>query len=709
MNLVLMGDSVHLRGSLVVLAGLFVAASSLTSPVFSQSGIASRSPLSIMPLPAQATPREGAFLLNDGIDVVFRGYREPRLEHARERFFKTLQSETGIRRWPESKDAPRLTVETKAASAAVQQLGEDESYRLDVSTAGVHLTAANPLGVLRGLQTFLQMVHATPKGFVVDSVLIEDKPRFPWRGLMIDSGRHFMPVEIIRQNLDAMEAVKLNVLHWHVSEDQGTRIESKLFPKLTGMGSDGLFYSQQDVRDIIAYARDRGIRVMPEFEMPSHANALYVGYPELADGVGPYHLKRKFGEKWVRERKPSEDSSMDPTQESTYAFLDAFLGEMGALFPDAYLHVGGDAEDAVTEWATNPRIQQYMREHNYKDSTALQLYFTGRLQRIVRKHYKTMVGWDEVLQPDTPKDVVIQSWRGLDSLGTAVKRGNRAILSWGYYLDLNEPASRHYAVDPLVGPTESLSKEEQSRILGGETAMWTEYISPETIDGRIWPRAAVVAERLWSPQQDNDMESMYVRLLRLAQFLTYGGLPFQGTRELTYQRLVGNADPSSLKVLAALVEPPKGFPRETNREYTVYTPLNHLSDVIPAEADRAREFRKLAERISSHTASAADFGEARQSLMVWRDNDAALRPILEQSALTAELVPLSHNLSEIAEIGLGALGVLESGKGLDTAVRDRDLSALKTLGAPVAELTDMVVPGVEMLVKASAVNRAGTD
>ncbi|MDW5265501.1 MAG: family 20 glycosylhydrolase [Edaphobacter sp.] len=165
------------------------------------------------------------------------------------------------------------------------------------------------------------------------------------------------------------------------------------------MGSDGQFYTQDEIRGIIAYARDRGIRVMPEFEMPSHANSLCVGYPELADGKGPYHLKRKFGEKWGRERKPSEDSSMDPTRESTYRFLDRFLGEMGALFPDAYLHVGGGAEDAVTEWATNPHIQQYMREHGFKDSTALQVYFTSRLQKIVAKHHKIMVGWDEVLQP----------------------------------------------------------------------------------------------------------------------------------------------------------------------------------------------------------------------------------------------------------------------------------------------------------------------
>ncbi len=660
--------------------------------------------LNIMPLPLHATPGIGEFVLDPGFDIVFTGYTEPRLDRASQRFLDTLKSSTGLRRWPPAapgEQRPQFVIHTLAASAPVQQLGEDESYHLEVTPSKVLLSAPNPLGILRGLQTFLQLVHPTPRGFAVQSITIDDQPRFPWRGLMIDSGRHFIPLDVIRQNLDAMEAVKLNILHWHVSEDQGFRIESKLYPKLTGLGSDGQFYTQDEVRGIIQYARDRGIRVMPEFEMPSHANSLYVGYPELADGKGPYHLKRKFGEKWGRVRKPSEDSSMDPTRESTYLFLDRFLGEMATLFPDAYLHVGGDAEDAVTEWSTNPRIQQYMHAHGFKDSTALQVYFTGRLQKIVAKHHKTMVGWDEVLQPNTPKDVVIQSWRGLDSLATAVKRGNRGILSWGYYLDLNEPASRHYSVDPLQGAISHLTPQQQSSVLGGETAMWTEYVSPETIDGRIWPRAAVVAERLWSPQNVTNLDSMYSRLPILVQYLTYRGLPYKATREITYQRMVGNADPTSLKVLAAVVEPPKGFPREGDRAYTVFTPLNHLSDVIPAEADRAREFRNLATRIAAGSATPADLAQARQWLTLWRDNDAALEPVLPQSPLTAELAPISRNLSQAATIGLHALDSIEHHTPESPSTQTADLATLKSISPSIAELTDMVIPGVETLVQAA--------
>lgn len=669
---------------------------------WAQVATPARSQLSVMPLPMHATLGNGQFVLDGGFDMIFTGYKEPRLERAKQRFFETLMSSTGLRRWaPSSEKLPQFVVETKAASAPVQQLGEDESYRLEVTPSHVFLSAPNPLGVLHGLQTFLQMVHLTPQGFAVSSVVIEDKPRFPWRGLMIDSGRHFIPLDVIRQNLDAMEAVKLNLLHWHLSDDQGFRVESKLYPKLQGMGSDGQFYTQDEIRGIIAYARDRGIRVMPEFEMPSHANSLYVGYPELADGKGPYQLKRKFGEKWGRERKPSEDSSMDPTRESTYIFLDRLLGEMGALFPDAYLHVGGDAEDAVTEWATNPHIQQYMREHGFKDSTALQVYFTSRLQKIVAKHHKIMIGWDEVLQPNTSKDVVIQSWRGLESLAVAVGRGNHGILSWGYYLDLNEPASRHYSVDPLQGAIGKLTPQQQALVLGGETAMWTEYVTPETIDGRIWPRAAAVAERLWSPQSDTDIDSMYSRLAILSQYLTYRGLPYKAMRELSFQRMVGDADVAPLQALARVVEPPQGFPREGDRTYTVFTPLNHLSDVIPAEADQARDFRNLASRIAAGNATPAELQLTRQWLELWRDNDAALEPLLPQSPLTAELEPVSKNLNRAAQIGLQALDSLEQHRPTTHSIQNANLASLKDMQKPIAELTLSIVHGVETLVRAA--------
>jgi hexosaminidase len=688
--------------SLAAIPLLLLAHRSFSQSPAPQAGILPPSALNMMPLPAHATQSTGSFLIDDGFHISFTGYTEPRMERARDRFMITLGHETGILRWsPQAASRAAFVVDIKGPSAAVQQVGEDESYHLEVTPDHVLLRAANPLGALHGLQTFLQAVHTTPVGFVVSKMTIDDAPRFPWRGLMIDSGRHFMPPAIIKQNLDAMEAVKLNVLHWHVSEDQGFRIESKVFPKLQGMGSDGMFYTQDQVRDIVAYARDRGIRVYPEFEMPSHAGSFYVGYPELADGTGPYHLKRKFGEKWGRPRKAAEESSMDPTRDTTYAFLDKLVTEMATLFPDPYWHIGGDSEDAMTEWKTNPHIQQYMQAHGMKDTTELQAYFTLRLANILARHGKTPIGWDEVLQANTPKQIMIQSWRGLDSLATAARSGHRAILSWGYYLDLNEPASRHYTVDPLDQPIDALSPQQQAMILGGETAMWTEYVSPETIDGRIWPRAAAVAERLWSPRDVNNTPAMYDRLPTLSQHLAAVGLPFLGDRERMYQRMVGNADDTSLKVLASVVEPPKGFPREGDREYDVYTPLNELSDVIPAESDTARRFRCLASQIAAGSATPAERDEARAELVLLRDNDARLQPILLQSAVTLKLQDVSSNLKQTAIIGLALLESIEQHAPLNSATRQAYQASLATYGASHAELTDMIVPSVALLLKAA--------
>ena len=646
-----------------------------------------------MPLPAHLTQESGQFSLGGGFRVVFEGYTEPRLERAVERFRTNLTRKTGILHFPESSPTqPVFTIRTTAPSAPVQQLGEDESYHLTVSPQSVSLAAPNPLGILHGLQTFLQLVKSSPQGFVVPAVVIDDQPRFPWRGLMLDAGRHFMPLDTVRQTLDGMEAVKLNVFHWHLSEDQGFRVESKTSPLLQEKGSDGLYYTQDEIRGILAYARDRGIRVVPEFDMPGHAGAWFVGYPDLASGAGPYHIERKWG---------IFDPAMDPTRESTYAFIDRFFAEMTALFPDAYFHIGGD-ECNGKEWDASPRIQQFKRDHNLKDNAALQAYFTSRVQKLVTKRKKISIGWDEVLQPDTPHDVMIQSWRGPDSLADAARRGYRGILSWGYYLDLNQPAAQHYSVDPMAGAA-NMTSEQQSHILGGEAAEWTEYITPEIASFRIWPRAAVVAERLWSPRDTTDVPSMYARLAIVSQDLAYTGTPFRAASSQTLERLAGNENLTALKVLASVVEPPKEYAREELRSYDLYTPLNRMVDAVPAESNTARIFSELATRIASGQGTPADFKQAREWLTQWRDNDATLQPELSQSELTAELAPLSRNLSQAAAIGLLALDAIEKRQPVSVTTQQQWVGSLKALEAPQAILLDKIVPGVETLVDRHAI------
>jgi hexosaminidase len=651
----------------------------------------SQTTLPIMPLPASAIQGQGEFLLDGKFVVAIDGFSEPRLLRARQRFMDVLFRETGIPFGLNPAATPVFHIEAAGPSATIEKLGEDESYHLEVAADSVRLKAANPLGILHGLQTFLQLVHVTPKGFAVPAVTIDDKPRFPWRGLMIDSGRHFIALPVIERNLDAMEAVKLNVFHWHLSDDQGFRVESKAFPLLHQKGSDGLYYTQDQVRHIIEYARDRGIRVIPEFDMPGHSMAWFVGYPQLGSGKGPYSIERGWG---------VFDTAMDPTRESTYQFLNLFLGEMTSLFPDAYFHIGGD-ECNGKEWDANPRIQEFKQVHNLKDNAALQAYFTGRVQKLVTAHHKITEGWDEVLQPDTPKDVVIQSWRGRDSLLDAAKRGYRGLLSNGYYIDLNHPAEEHYIVDPLEGIADKLTPEQASSILGGEATMWSEWVNSEIVDSRIWPRTAAIAERYWSPQSVRDIESMYTRMAIVDQKLKSYGIDHQANSERMLQRMSGDANPVALRVLASVVEPPKGYTREGLAHHTSLTPLNELVDAVSPESETARQFREIAKRIAAGSATPEEWQRAHDMLVLWRDNHARLQPRLAGSEIMMDLAPLSESLSQVASIGLEALDNYRSGTAMTVDAKSRSLTQLATAVKPQAQLILMVVPPVELLVKSA--------
>src|SRR6266403_3124878 len=467
--------------------------------------IAAQQPaLSLIPVPANAQAGSGSLRVDSSFTVALAGHSEPRLDRATERFLRQLALQTAIPLSPKptKNSKATLVLQTEHASKEIQEVGEDESYVLEVSATGAKLTAPTPLGTMHGLQTFLQLVNVSPDGFAAPALTIHDQPRFPWRGLMIDSARHFIPLDVIRRYIDAMEAVKMNVFHWHLSENQGFRVESRKFPKLHGLGSDGLYYTQEEIRNFISYARDRGIRVVPEFDMPGHSTAWFVGYPELASGSGPYEIERRWG---------IFDPAMDPTNEKTYKFLDDLVAEMTKLFPDHYFHIGGDEVNGK-QWDASAKIQEFKKSHALKDNEALQAYFSQRVQKIVTKHGKAVVGWDEVFIPGVPKDIVIQSWRGQESLAKAAVQGYHGILSNGYYLDLGWSTARHYAADPASGPAANLTPDQQHLILGGESCMWAEYVNPENIDSRIWPRNAAIAERLWSPQSVTDVASMYARL-----------------------------------------------------------------------------------------------------------------------------------------------------------------------------------------------------
>ena len=343
-----------------------------------------------------------------------------------------------------------------------------------------------------------------------------------------------------------------------------------------------------------------------------------------------------------------------------------------------------------------------MREHGIKDNAALQSYFTGRVQKLVAAHHKIMEGWDEVLQPDTPKDVVIQSWRGQTALAAAARQGNRALLSTGYYIDLNQSAAYHYLNDPLGGDAASLTPEQKARILGGEPTMWSEFATPENIDSRIWPRTAAIAERLWSPQNLRDVDSMYARLAVVSDHLEFYGLNHQSFTHIMLQRMSGESDPKYLAVLAGVVQPPEEYQREDLKEYDTSSPLNHLVDAVPPESETAHEFNELVNAIVAGKASPDQWRQARAWLELWRDNDAKLQPSLPRSEITAELIPLSHDLSQAATIGLRALDDLQNHRAANPELAQSNLQLLKTFEKPEAVLRNMIVAPVEMLVQATA-------
>ena len=665
----------------------------VTAFVFLLCGLAfpqSPSQLNLMPVPASVETGSGQLPITQSFSVAVSGTHDASLDGAVARFTTRLSGLTGIPFRSPAGSGATLIIHAEHGREAVQKLGEDESYELAVTSSGATLNSATTLGALHGLQTFLQLVTITPAGFAAPAVTIKDQPRFPWRGTLIDVSRHFIPLDVLKRNLDGMAAVKMNVLHWHLSDDQGFRVESKKFPKLSGMGSDNHFYTQNEIRDFIAYAHDRGIRVMPEFDIPGHSRSWMIGYPDLASGPGPYTLE-------------AGDPIMDPTRESTYKFLGTFIAEMAKLFPDEYFHIGGDEVDGK-QWDASPKIAEFKKAHGMKDNQDLQAYFNQRLEKILAKNHKIMVGWDEILHPDLPKTIVVQSWRGQQSLAVAAQQGYRGLLSYGYYLDLMWPASRHYAIDPLSGAAANLTPEQKKLILGGESCQWAEWVTPENIDSHIWPRNAVIAERLWSPQNVTDVSSMYARMRVVSLELESLGLTHNSARQAMLHRMAGTADIAPLTVLADVVDPVKDYNRWSDEKGPIdfHAPLNHLIDAAYPESDTARQFSNLVEQfVGSGYKDESAAAEIRNWLTLWRDNDSKLHALLDRSSLLEEDVLISQNLATLGAAGLQALDYLQRQQPEPDLWRTEQRAAIEQAKKPVAGLLLEVTAPIEKLVEAA--------
>jgi hexosaminidase len=651
-----------------------------------------------MPLPRSLQVGTGKLAIDSHFKATIIGDHDQRLDAALDRMITRLDRHCGeITRSQHAADASGLAVfsiKVAGPGEAVQSVDEDESYQLTVTTGQATLSAATDVGAMHGMETFLQLVSVGDGACSLPAVKIDDAPRFRWRGFMIDVSRHFEPVDVIERNLDGMAAAKLNVFHWHLSDDQGFRAEIKRFPRLTEVASGGHFYTQEQMREVVAYARARGIRVIPEFDMPGHSSSWILAYPEFGAGEDIKALPIVFG------IPPAE---LDPSNEKTYKFIDAIVGEMSAIFPDAYFHIGGD-ETKGTGWLTNPRIKGFMDKKGFKSPPELQAYFNQRLLPILTKHGKKMIGWDELLRPELPKDVMVQSWRGEESLAQGAAQGYSGILSAPYYLDAQKTSEMMFLADPVPTDT-TLTPDHQKLILGGEVCMWAEQLNPETVDSRVWPRTFAIAERFWSPQSDRDVQDMYRRLRIASLELEDVGLTQISGPEKLRRNILDSTHTEPLDVLASVIEPVSFHERYQGQHTDGYTSLDRLVDSVVADPPLRQEIaREVDEAVgpSGHSDRAAARIRLRSRFLQWQQAAPSLEVWAHRSARLSDTEARARQLGILAQVGLESLAYLDAHTSASQEWLDGQLAVIADAEKPSALVRFVFLPALRDLVQAAA-------
>ena len=618
----------------------------------------------LMPLPKRIRTGGARRRLNDG-GWAFFGAITPRLAAAQKRLAAQLQRQAGAA-------GCGLPVRISCGpSAAFPALDDDESYRLRIDANGARIDAPEEWGALRAFATLQQLLAADAEGPHLPEVEIEDAPRFPWRGLMVDTARRFISLRTLRRTLDAMAFYKLNVLHLHLSDDQAFRFHGAACPELA---HPRLRYGASELRGLARYAAARGIRVVPELDVPGHAASWLAQHPAWGIGAAPEEPSRRFG---------VHACCLNPNAEDAMQAVEALFEELAQTFPDAFAHFGGD-EVQLPEG---------------EDAAALQAEFNQRLTATLRTLGKRPMAWDEAMHPNLPRDVAIQAWRGPFALKRALAAGFDAVCSGPWYLDLFYPADLHYAFDPASGEGPSVADDPrlehvreglqrleaawrsagedaaaapasggatpQGRVLGGEACMWTELVSDALFDVRVWSRLPAIAERFWSSAPDADgshlasESGVYERMAATqGQLARAGTLNLDAALRRNLRKLGLTAtDIVELMPLVEMLEPVKWYARllgseglasraagqreeVARRPYDADTPLDRMVDVIPPESLAARRFgaEQDAARLK---AAAAGWQRQRQWLERRRE---ALPAIVELDAPSAMLRVLGVQL-----------------------------------------------------------------
>ncbi|MBI6549028.1 beta-N-acetylhexosaminidase [Xenorhabdus lircayensis] len=757
---------------------------------------ASTDHLPLMPWPQQVSVQQGRLYdIDRKLNITVTG---DDMQDAISRWRKRVEVQTGWILPPPNTSLPSvttITINIAKKTSPIPQPNSDESYQLVIQPHGVTLKAATRFGAMRGMETLLQLLQNDAKGTYLPLVNITDNPRFSWRGVMLDSARHFLPVEAIKRQLEGMAAAKMNVFHWHLTDDQGWRFASDHYPKLQQLASDGLFYSKAQMQDVVAYASGLGIRVVPEIDLPGHASAIAVAYPELISVRGNYEMQRQWG-----IHKPT----LDPSNPQVHQFADILIGEVAEIFPDPYIHIGGDEVDA-TQWNNSDKIQSLMQDKGLKDPHALHAWFNQALEKILEKHGRKMVGWDEIYHPSLPRSIVIQSWQGQDSLGKTADEGYQGILSTGFYLDQPQSAVYHYrneilpqalnaddnvkadetaqswsftmprlkgnpvtgsftliqdtkgkwrgfidftgksrravnkiiwqgdtvkfTVDSWMGETTPvvnldqkqktaggyillgnvrypitgeklaavptgkqpvvLASHHQQNILGAEAALWSENVTAEVLDIKLWPRTFAIAERLWSAKDVTNEKRMYQRLQAMDAWTTVSvGLQQQANSQRLMTRLANSTNIEPLQILAEAVEPAQYYSRHHAKfqagNYHQYEPLYRFADALGPESHVVREIETLIDRLLRNKQDWQAEQTLRDRLIRWRDNHDSVMKIVKANYMTRDLVPVANDVSEIAELGLVMLDHLKAGRKFSPQQR-QDAQKLLSQGAQMRD------------------------
>ena len=511
-------------------------------------------PLAAIPAPRSIVAAPGFFRLTADIRV----HAEPQLRETAERQFAALRRTTGF---PLQHDEAAAQFHVSASRDL-----PPEGYRLHVSSNEITIEAADPAGAFYAFQTLRQLLppvveqkaHVPGVDWVVPAGVVEDWPRFPYRGLHLDVGRHYFDVEFVKRYIDVMARFKLNRFHWHLTEDQGWRLEIDAYPNLTATGAwrretveaknrdpyvgDGVphggFYTKDDVREIVAYAAERFVTVIPEIEMPGHATAAIAAYPELGCTNAQLEVSTRWG---VHE-------TIYCPHEATFEFLETVLDEVIELFPSEYIHIGGD-EVRKRQWEESAAAQAVMRREGLASEEELQSWFIRRIERHLRSRGRRLIGWDEILEGGLPRDATVMSWRGIEGGIAAARQGHDVVMSpvehayFDYYQgDPNEEPlamnsrdfgitlEKAYAFEPIP---DVLTPTEARHILGPQANVWTEYIkTPAHVEYMAYPRALALSEVAWTPRDRRDYGDFIERLGAVLPHLDALGVNYRRPDEL---------------------------------------------------------------------------------------------------------------------------------------------------------------------------------